>query len=351
MSQPEGFVVEADKVCRLKRAIYGLHQSGRQWFLEMDNVLKELNFLKLEWCNCVYMYKNKLMLLLYVDDIILFAKNRKDLELGIYLLKRHFELKVLGKTKKLLGIEFMEVDGKLFIHQNSYIDKICNLYSKFKFPISSLPIPKGQVLSKLDSPCTKPEVEEMSNLPYRNLLGSLAFIAGRTRSDIMYAVNLLSQFQSNPGIKHWQSLLKLLGYLQSTRNYRLDLSKDETSSIGSASTFDNASRSDTPTNRGRRKGKGGRWKFKNCKLAYKCTTYIKEDHGQPLFGVQFNPYLKDGQNVFATVGSNRVTIYECTEESFKLIQAYADPDVSFGINISPFQVVLFQYFFNCSFSL
>ncbi|GBM65307.1 Retrovirus-related Pol polyprotein from transposon TNT 1-94 [Araneus ventricosus] len=207
MSQPEGFVVEADKVCRLKRAIYGLHQSGRHWFLEMDNVLKELNFLKLEWCNCVYMYKNKLILLLYVDAIILFAKNRKDLELGIDLLKRHFELKVLGKTKKLLGIEFMEVDGKLFIHQNSYIDKVCNLYSKFKFPISSLPIPKGQVLSKLDSPCTKPEVEEMSNLPYRNLLGSLAFIAGRTRPDIMYAVNLLSQFQSNPGIKHWQSLL------------------------------------------------------------------------------------------------------------------------------------------------
>ncbi|KFM70174.1 hypothetical protein X975_18088, partial [Stegodyphus mimosarum] len=49
---------------------------------------------------------------------------------------------------------------------------------------------------------------------------------------------------------------------------------DETSSIGSASTFDNTSRSDTPTNRGRRRGKG-RWKFKNCKLAYKCTTFIK----------------------------------------------------------------------------
>ncbi|GBN73280.1 Retrovirus-related Pol polyprotein from transposon TNT 1-94 [Araneus ventricosus] len=144
MSQPEGLVVEADKVCRLKKAIYGLHQSGRQWFLEMDNVLKELNFLKLEWCNCVYMHKNKLILLLYVDDIILFAKNRKDLELGIDLLKRHFELKVLGKTRKHLGIEFMEVDGKLFIHQNSYIDKVCNLYSKFKFPISSLPIPKEQ---------------------------------------------------------------------------------------------------------------------------------------------------------------------------------------------------------------
>ncbi|GFY20223.1 retrovirus-related Pol polyprotein from transposon TNT 1-94 [Trichonephila clavipes] len=34
-----------------------------------------------------------------------------------------------------------------------------------------------------------------------------------TRPDIMYAVNVLSQFQANPGIKHWNCLLRLLGYL------------------------------------------------------------------------------------------------------------------------------------------
>lgn len=101
---------------------------------------------------------------------------------------------------------------------------------------------------------------------------------------------------------------------------------DETSSIGSASTADNASRSDTPTNRGRRRGRGRR-KYRHSKLAYKCSMWVKEDHGQPLFGVQFNPHLKDGNNIFATVGSNRITIYECLEGSgIKLLQAFADPD-------------------------
>ncbi|CAL1265679.1 unnamed protein product, partial [Larinioides sclopetarius] len=116
MSQPEGFVVAANKVCRLTKALYGLHQSSRQWYFEMDDVLHKLNFFKLDWCNCVCMYENKIVLLLYMDDIILFAKNGEDLDFGIGLLMKYFELKILGKTKKLLGIQFEEIDDKLFIH-------------------------------------------------------------------------------------------------------------------------------------------------------------------------------------------------------------------------------------------
>ncbi|GFT41431.1 retrovirus-related Pol polyprotein from transposon TNT 1-94 [Trichonephila clavipes] len=222
MKQPTGYEIDNNKVCRLRKAIYGLHQSGRQWFLELENKLIKLKFKKLQWVNCVYMFEDNVILLFYVDDIIIFGKEMENVNFVLQLLQKNFDLKIMGKTKKLLGIEFEEIGNSLFIHQRSYIRRLCEIYEKYKYPISSLPISKGQVLSKLDSPKTS---EEILTVPYRNLIGSLSFIAIRTRPDIMYAVNVLSQFQANPGIKHWNCLLRLLGYLKYTQEYKLELSK------------------------------------------------------------------------------------------------------------------------------
>ena len=65
----------------------------------------------------------------------------------------------------------------------------------------------------------------------------------------------------------------------------------------------------------------------NPNLNYKCMGYWRENHGHPIFGVSVNHHLDDGDPVvFATVGYNRVTIYQVMTDGIKLLQCYADPD-------------------------
>lgn len=251
MTQPPGFIVKGKEkmVCKLNKALYGLHQSGRVWFFELNKVLLEIGFIKFEWCNCVYTFKNEVVLLLYVDDMVLFSKNRKNIDRAINRLNQHFDLKILGKTRKLLGVEFEEGGNVLEIHQKSYIDEICSIFKEYKFPISSLPISKGTVFSKNQCPQFDSEVKEMLNYPYRSLLGCLSFLANRTRPDISYAVNIFSQFQSNPGIAHWEGLLKLLGYVSYTKDLKLSL-KCNTSLITVFTDADFAANRDDRTSMG-----------------------------------------------------------------------------------------------------
>ncbi|KAI6649751.1 Polycomb protein esc-like Protein [Oopsacas minuta] len=61
---------------------------------------------------------------------------------------------------------------------------------------------------------------------------------------------------------------------------------------------------------------------------FKYTKYIKEDHKKPIYCVQFNNHFgKDNQKILASVGSNRASIYDCTEVgSITPIQVYVDPN-------------------------
>ena len=89
-----------------------------------------------------------------------------------------------------------------------------------------------------------------------------------------------------------------------------------------------SSRCGSPTFRsnGDKKKKKLKNKNVNPKLNYKCIGYWKENHGHPIFGVSVNHHLDaSSPTVFATVGYNRVTIYEAMSGGIKLLQVNVQP--------------------------
>ena len=82
--QPEGFIVPGKEnyVYKLKRSLYGLKQSPRQWYKRFDSFMLSHGFKRSEYDRCVYINivdGSPIYLLLYVDDMLIAAKSREEI--------------------------------------------------------------------------------------------------------------------------------------------------------------------------------------------------------------------------------------------------------------------------------
>ena len=88
MEQPPGFEKKKENlVCRLKKSLYGLKQSPRQWYKLLDQFLRDKRYRRSDVDPCIYVKGDKdlIMIALYVDDLIIASKSEKKLCEGIGL--------------------------------------------------------------------------------------------------------------------------------------------------------------------------------------------------------------------------------------------------------------------------
>lgn len=84
MEQPEGFVIPGKEklVCKLKKSLYGLKQSPRQWYKRFDTFMLSQGFKRSNYDSCVYLKTvsgSAIYLLLYVDDVRITAKTMPEI--------------------------------------------------------------------------------------------------------------------------------------------------------------------------------------------------------------------------------------------------------------------------------
>jgi len=117
-------------VCKLRKSLYGLKQSPRQWYKRFDSYMIKLGYIKSPYDCCVYMRKLKddtfIYLVLYVDDMLIGAEKMCDIKKLKELLSSEFEMKDLGAAKKILGMEIFRdrEKKKLFLSQKAYINEV-----------------------------------------------------------------------------------------------------------------------------------------------------------------------------------------------------------------------------------
>ena len=237
MDAPEGYPLPDGMVYRLKKAVYGLKQAGRTWYIKLKEVLTKFGMTQLATDpNCYVVHKvidgKRLTLIIpvYVDDLIPIGDKRLTDEFEAYIGK-YFQVSLLGDANHFLGIRVQRdrVKGTLALDQIKYVDTLLKEYEDaHEGKVASNPLPDDNKL-KVNTETT---CEPIYRTLYQQNVGELMYLMLGTRPDLAFAVGKLARFSQNPSADHFAALIRIFEFLNGTRESYLIFRKlDETHEI------------------------------------------------------------------------------------------------------------------------
>ncbi|CAA0823050.1 Uncharacterized mitochondrial protein AtMg00810 [Striga hermonthica] len=174
---------------------------------------------------CVYTKSlgdgSMIFLLLYVDDMLIAAKNMRDIIDLKSLLSQEFEMKDLGAAKKILGMEIHRDRGskKLWLSQKGYVEKVLQRFGMNEAKPVSTPLANHFKLSVDQCPKSDKETQDMVEIPYASAVGCLMYAMVCTRPDLAHAVGQVCKYMSRPGKQHWEAVKWIFRYLKGTAGH------------------------------------------------------------------------------------------------------------------------------------
>jgi hypothetical protein len=111
-------------IALLKKCIYGLKQSAREWYEYLAKLLEKYGLTATYFEPCVFVHNTQsIYIAVYVDDILLFGHTsvvKKEKE----HLKENFYCKDLGDAKYILRLEIIKTTEGYELTQRGYINRI-----------------------------------------------------------------------------------------------------------------------------------------------------------------------------------------------------------------------------------
>ncbi|GKB27429.1 putative ribonuclease H-like domain-containing protein [Tanacetum coccineum] len=212
VKQPPGFEDPAhpNKVYRVVKALYGLHQAPRAWYERLSTFLLKHGYRRGAIDKTLFIKKDRrdiMLVQVYVDDII-FGSTKpsmvKDFE---ELMQKEFKMSSMGELTFFLGLQVKQTTAGIFLSQDKYVKDILNKFDFRTIKPASTPIEAHKSLGKDE------EGEDVDVHLYRSMIGCLMYLTA-SRPDIMFAVCLCARFQVTPKVSHMHAVKRIFRYLK-----------------------------------------------------------------------------------------------------------------------------------------
>ncbi|GJS44140.1 putative ribonuclease H-like domain-containing protein [Tanacetum coccineum] len=168
--QPPGFEDPQfpDKVYKVEKALYGLHQAPRAWYETLSTYLLENGFRRGIINKTLFIKKDK-------GDILL--------------------------------VQVMQRDDGIFISQDKYVANILKKFDFSSVKTASIPMELNKALIK------DTEAKDVDVHLYRSMIRSLMYLTA-SRPDIMFVVCAYARFQVTPKVSHLHAVKRIFRYLK-----------------------------------------------------------------------------------------------------------------------------------------
>ncbi|GKC21687.1 uncharacterized mitochondrial protein-like protein [Tanacetum coccineum] len=171
-----------DKVYKVVKALYGLHQAPRAWYETLANYLLGNGFKRGK-----------------IDQTLFIKKQKGDILL--------VQMSSMGELTFFLGLQVQQKEYGIFISKDKYVDEILNKFNYTNVKTASTPV-------DLEKPLVKDgDANDVDVHLYRSMIRSLMYLTS-SRPDIMFTVCTCARFQVTPKTSHLLAVKRIFRYLK-----------------------------------------------------------------------------------------------------------------------------------------
>jgi hypothetical protein len=219
VEMPRGFS-EPGKVLKLKRLLYGLKQSPRNFFQFLKGKLEGIGFTSATDVDPCLFVSDKVICLVYVDDTLFYSPKPEYIDEVIQKLRdAEMDLEEEGSVAGFLGvhIERNEKDGSIKLTQKGLIKRIIETLNIQHLPIKHTPAAAEPLV--LDADGDPPN----ATYSYPSVVGMLQYLQAHSRPDITFAVSQCARFTHRTRRSHEVAVERIGQYLKATQDEGLIL--------------------------------------------------------------------------------------------------------------------------------
>ena len=209
-------------VLKLNKNLCGSKSAPRNWFNFLKENLEACAFVQQTEVDPCLFISEKVICVMYVDDCLIIGP-KNDVDKCLIDIERFFDIKKSNQIDTFIGCKIKRIDNRILLSQPELIEKLLFVFKEDIKSGRDCKTPAGAGTKVMRPENNEGLLDDKQQSKYRSGVGSLLYLLKHSRPDLANSVRELSKVMDGATKAHWKMLLRIIRFVEKTKNYELIL--------------------------------------------------------------------------------------------------------------------------------